>query len=96
MQLVFSQSLRRSGRATWIVSYTPITNVEIRGVSRDNRDRSYEFRHDLSFGGRSTTRRATRPPTSRVGTLRITGTPGFTEAEIRRRLSVNEGDRFDF
>ena len=94
VEVVFSQSLRESGDITWIAIYRPVRNVELRGTTEDDNSRSYAFRHELSFGG-------VAPPTgvvetARVTAVRFTGTPGFGEAELRRAIRLDTGDRFDF
>lgn len=97
--LVVSQNLRESGLFTWIVEYLPRDNVEVRAVVDDEHDRSYEFRHALSFGGRaprSTSEAAPRPEPPRVGAIRFSGDPGFEPAALMDSLRLSPGDRFDF
>ena len=97
LRLIFSQSLNQSGGQTWIVSYAPRRNVEVRVVSDDNGDRSYELRHDLSFGGPSPTAgRSTTARAAQVAAIRFTGDPGVSAAELRGQLKVSAGDPFDF
>ena len=102
LRLIFSQNLRENGALTWIVSYTPLRSVELRWVLRDNKDQSYEFRHDISFGGGpplaaptpSVTKRRTED--QRVRSVRFTGNPGFSKRELLDQIQVSVGDRFDF
>ncbi len=98
LELIFSQSLQETGDFTWIVDYSPIRQADVRFVSRDNQDRSYQFWHDLSFAGPESpgTRAASRRPTERIDTVRIEGRPGFDDAELARQLQLSTGDRFDF
>jgi outer membrane protein assembly complex protein YaeT len=100
VQLVFSQSLRESGAITWIAIYRPLQGIEVRGTTEDDNSRAYSFRQELNFGGGVATRtgRAPRGPNEgvRVSEVRITGTPGFAEAELRDRIRLDVGDRFDF
>ena len=100
VELVFSQALSETGDITWIAIYRPIQNVEVRGVTQDDGSRSYEFRHELSFGGSapdaSSRSMAVERPVERVTAVRIAGTPGLSEAEVLERLRVRVGDRFDF
>ena len=97
LELIFSQSLQRSGDFTWIVDYSPFRRTDVRFVSRDNEDRSYQFWHDLSFGGGApVSRRTSRETVERIGTIQIAGQPGFGEADLRARLRLSSGDRFDF
>jgi outer membrane protein insertion porin family len=97
VQIVASQSLRESGLLTWIVNYAPRPNVEMRLVIDDQTDRSYEFRHALTFGGAQ----ALTTPTAmrvepRVTAVRFSGASSVPEPELRRQVHLVEGDRFDF
>ena len=94
-EVVFSQSLQQSGGLTWIVSYAPKSNLNLRVVNLDNGDRIYDFRHDLTFGRPAN---ATRPaPRLRetVESVRLTGA-GADEGALRSRLKLHQGDRFNF
>ena len=97
IQLVASQSLRESGLLTWIVNYQARPDVELRLVIDDETDRSYEFRHAVAFGG---TRERTTPTAARVEprvtAVRFSGASSTPESELRRRVRLEEGDRFDF
>ena len=96
VEIILSQSLRGGG-LTWIAVYRPIPSLDVRGVSRDDGSRSYETFQSLSFGGAPRGAREGRAaPRPRVAAVRITGTPGFEPDEVRRRLSLDAGDRFDF
>ena len=100
VEVVFSQALSETGDVTWIAIYRPLQNIELRGATQDDGSRSYEFRHELSFGD-SATGGPPRPEAiersvERVTEVRIAGTPGFAEGDIRERLRVKVGDRFDF
>jgi outer membrane protein assembly factor BamA len=100
VEVVLSQNLQDEGRLTWIVSYTPRGNVELRGVSRDDFSRSYEARHNVTFGGSddraSAGRRDAEAPDLRISAVRFSGKHPFPEPELRSRLGLGSGDRFDF
>ena len=100
VEVVFSQALSETGDVTWIAIYRPLQNIEVRGATQDDGSRSYEFRHELSFGDSATggpsRTEAIERSVERVTEVRIAGTPGFAEADIRERLRVGVGDRFDF
>lgn len=103
VELVFSQNLRETGDITWIATYQPLRNFEVRGTTQDDSTRSYEFRHDLDFGGSRGARApavaavsGARPPPSRVAAVTFAGRTGFDERELRRALRHKVGDRFDF
>jgi outer membrane protein assembly complex protein YaeT len=95
VELIFSQSLSESGAISAIISYKPRRNIEIRASSRDNVDRSIAIRHEITFGGGGVSL-GVRPPQPRVSAVQIIGSPGRPEAEIRRELRLEEGDRYDF
>ena len=98
VQVIASQDLVDSGQLTWIVEYLPRTNLELRLVLDDLNDRSYEFRHALSLGGpeRRLTTSTTPRREIRVEAVEFSGDLGIPEAELRDRLSLRTGDRFDF
>jgi outer membrane protein assembly complex protein YaeT len=94
VELVFSQNLADDG-FTWITSYLGPYGLSARVLVFDDQSRSYEFRHEPPIGaGRS--RRPSRPPGPRIAGVRIVGSPGVPEDEIRRQLRLGEGDRFTF
>ena len=100
VQLVVSQNLRETGLLTWIVSYLPVRDIELRGVVDDENDRSYEFRHALSLG---VPRRPVTGPTAaerqrvpEIAVIRFTGEPGFDVDELDELLDLNVREDFDF
>ena len=94
VEVAYSQDLANSG-FTWSTTYSAPFNTTFRALLLDDQNRSYEFRHEPRFGAAAkTTRRPRVRP--RVAAVRITGQPGFPERELRGRLKVTEGDRFDF
>lgn len=97
LQLVFSQSLDQTSGLTWIVSYKVRRNIEARVVSLDNGDRTYDFRHDVSFGGPApiANRSADRARESVVA-IQITGDTVDGTTDLLDRLKLHRGDTFDF
>jgi outer membrane protein assembly factor BamA/autotransporter translocation and assembly factor TamB len=97
VEVTVSQNLRDTGLLTWIVTYAPRRAVEVRTVSRDDRSRSYELRHDLSFGGPPAVRgERAAAPSIRVGDVRLTGNLAVPSTQLTRRLGLRTGQRFDF
>ncbi len=96
VEIVFSQSLRDNNDLTWIAIYRPLRAIELRATTRDNNARAYEFKNELNFGGGREARASAREPAPRVSAVEWTGSPGFDEPTLRDRISLDEGDRFDF
>jgi outer membrane protein assembly factor BamA/autotransporter translocation and assembly factor TamB len=100
LDVTLSQSLDESSAQTWIIDYLPVRRIALRFVSDDDDLRSYEFRHDVTFGTAPAAIRSgdasqeARPP--RVGSIRFAGDLVFPESEVRGQLRLTEGDRFDF
>src|SRR5690606_18431928 len=65
-------------------------------VQLDDDDRSYEVRHDLTFGGGVRPRRRTRTRRDLVQSLELEVRGGVSEADVRRQLRIEQGDRVDF
>ena len=93
VELVYSQNLADSG-FTWVTNYTGPHGLSARLLILDDNSRSYEFRHEPIGAGRRP--RRSRQPGPRIVAVSVTGTPGFTEKEVRRHLGLTEGDRFTF
>jgi outer membrane protein assembly factor BamA len=97
VEVTLSQNLRDTGLLTWVVAYTPVRPLEVRAISRDDRNRSYELRHDVSLGGPAEPRIArTSSRAGRIAAVRITGDSVLPVADVERVLALGTGDRFDF
>ena len=97
LEILVSQSLRESGEITYVAAYEPFPHFEFRFAQLDNRDRSYEFRNDLSFGGGGgAVDYNRRRPTEVVRDVYVAVFGGLTEEEIRKLLRITEGRHFDF
>ena len=97
LEVIVSQNLRDSGQITWIVGWQPVPRFELRFVQLDDLDRSYEIRHDVSFGGGTASARApcaASPENVRDVYVAIFG--DVTEEEVRTKLRITEGRKFDF
>ena len=100
VDVTLSQSLVESNEQTWIVDYLPVRRIALRFVQDDQELRSYEFRHDVTFGNApnavrsgDASREVEQP---RVSAVRVMGNLRFPEMQVRSVLRLNEGDRFDF
>ena len=65
VEFTVSQNLRENGKATFIVSYFPRRNVELRALSRDSGTVSLGIRHQVTFGGGESKPPSERRPSSR-------------------------------
>jgi outer membrane protein assembly complex protein YaeT len=95
-EVILSRNLAASGEFTWVASFFPRRNIELRMLSLDDRSQHYEVRHDLSFGGPPAVASAGRTPPERVASVTFTGNPGFTEQELLGQIKLAAGNRFDF
>ena len=100
VDVTLSQSLVESNAQTWIVDYLPVRRIALRFVQDDQELRSYEFRHDVTFGNApnavrsgDASREVKQP---HVSAVRVMGDLHFPEPQVRGVLRLNEGDRFDF
>jgi outer membrane protein assembly complex protein YaeT len=98
VELIMSQSLRDTGDITWIATYRPLRRLEFRAATDDESRETYEFRHELHFGGdpAAATDAAERPPGRRVSAIHIEGEPGVPNADLLTALRLGVGDRFDY
>ncbi len=97
--LIFSDNLE-DGTVTWVIVWKPSPNHEFRASSVEDGSRALEYRRTRLFGPGSAgamagERRSTSSQATRVTAVEITGTPGFSEAEIHDRLELDAGDAFD-
>lgn len=99
VDVTFSQNLRDSNAQTWIVDYLPTRQLDLRLVSDDDDLRSYQFRHDVSFGDDRERRVSTEPESRREPRVTHIATSGnlvLPEQRARSVLRLSVGDRFDF
>lgn len=98
VEFTVSQNLRESGRATFLVSYFPIGNFELRAVSRDDSSFGFGFRHQVVFGGADTSSAVVVPRTE-VQVARV-GFEGdlapLTERELGEMTRIRAGEPFSF
>lgn len=95
VEVILSQDLRQSGGLSAVVSYKPFLGVELRATSRDNTDRAYTIRHELTFGGGARVS-ANRRSFPAVATVEFEGAAPGDEPALRDQLRLSPGKRFDF
>lgn len=97
VEFTVSQNLAQSGKATFIVSYFPITNLELRAISRDDSSFGVGLRHQITLGGRTVARDVVERPAVPVTAVRFEGELSpLREDELRGRLRLRQGERFDY
>jgi outer membrane protein insertion porin family len=98
--LIYSDNLE-DGSVTWVLVWKPRSVNEIRASSVEDGTRTLEFRRSIVFGPgtpsgtRPGRRAAAAQPRTIVDTVRITGTPGFSDAALSGTIELSAGDRFD-
>jgi outer membrane protein assembly factor BamA len=94
VELAYSQDLADNGFVMSTTYFAP-AGISFRALLLDNENRSYEFRHEPRIGARRRSRPAPRREAIVKG-VGFSGSPGFTENELRDQLRLSAGDRFDF
>jgi outer membrane protein assembly factor BamA/autotransporter translocation and assembly factor TamB len=97
VEFTLSQNLAENGKTTFLVSYYPLANLELRAISRDDGTQGVGVRHQITFGGDPAARAAPPREELKVAEVRPEGNLSpFTEAEIREELKVKPGDTLNF
>jgi outer membrane protein insertion porin family len=96
VEVTISQNLRESGKTTFVISFLPRHNVEVRALSRDNATVSLGIRHQVTLGPGSATRPIERRVRPTVSEIRFEGVEPALEQEVRTQLKLGSGDDFDF
>lgn len=96
VEFTVSQNLRENGKATFIISYFPYRNVELRALSRDSGAVSVGIRHQIAFGGGTS-----KPPSERrvrptISAITVTGVEPPLTAVVQGQIKLETGDEFDF
>ena len=96
VEFTVSQDLRETGKATFVVSYFPRRNVELRALSRDSGTASVGIRHQVTFGGGTS-----KPPSERrvrpiISGITFTGVDQAIASAARAQIKIDEGDDYDF
>ena len=96
VEFTVSQNLRENGKATFIISYFPKRNIELRALSRDTGTLSIGIRHQVTFGGGQS-----KPPSERrvrpaITAITVTGVDELTAQSARAEMKTDVGDEFDF
>jgi outer membrane protein assembly factor BamA len=96
VEFTVSQNLREDGKATFVISYFPTRNIELRALSRDRGTLSIGVRHQVTFGAgysRAPSERRVRP---RIAAITFSGVDPAVAAAARGEIKIEEGDEFDF
>jgi outer membrane protein assembly factor BamA/autotransporter translocation and assembly factor TamB len=96
VEVTVSQNLRESGKTTVVLSVFPVSNFEIRTLSRDNATLVFGLRHRVTIGGgRAALTERPKPPVISAVTV-SSDDPAVKAATTRKQLRLKAGDRFDF
>jgi outer membrane protein assembly factor BamA len=96
VEFTVSQNLRENGKATFVISYFPRRNVELRAISRDSGELALGVRHQVTFG-----RGVSRPPSERrvrpiISAITFADVDPSIEATARQVIDLSPGDDYDF
>jgi len=96
LEFTVSQNLRENGKATFIVSYFPKRNVELRALSRDDGTVSLGVRHQVTFGGGQSKPPSERRVRPKITAITVTGVDQAVAVAAQADIKVKVGDDFDF
>jgi outer membrane protein assembly factor BamA/autotransporter translocation and assembly factor TamB len=96
VEFTVSQNLRENGKATFVVSYFPRRNVEVRALSRDSGTVSVGIRHQVTFGGGQSQPPSERRVRPEVSAITFSGVDQAVASAARAEIKLEEGDEFDF
>ena len=94
VELAYSQDLAQNGFTT-STSYFAPAGLSLRALLLDDQSRCVRVPSRAALR-RSAPAAAADGATPTIAAVRFGGTPGFSERELRGRLRLTEGDRFDF
>lgn len=96
VEFTVSQNLRESGKATFVISYFPRRNVELRALSRDSGTVSVGVRHQITFGSGTRVPPSERRVRPTISSINVTGVEAAAAATVESHIKLDIGDEFDF
>ena len=96
VRLIYSTDLVDGSDQIWVTEYDVTRQFVSRAVRQSDASYRFDFRHDLRFGGAPEPRRSERRARPRIASVSIEGDTVIGEAEVRERLGLDPGDRYDF
>lgn len=97
VEFTASQNLAQNGKTTFIVSYYPLRNLELRLVSRDDGTQGAGIRHQITFGADRPATVAAPRTILTVKDVRLEGTIAPLSPEVlRKELRVKAGATFNY
>ncbi|HYE88336.1 MAG TPA: translocation/assembly module TamB domain-containing protein, partial [Vicinamibacterales bacterium] len=96
VEFTVSQNLRENGKATFVISYFPRRNIELRALSRDRGTVSLGVRHQITFGNGTSTPPSERRVRPLVTAITVSGVAPPMAAAVRELINLEVEDEFDF
>jgi len=97
LNLVYSMNLTDSGDQIFVTEYDVTKRFNARGVKQSDNTYRFDFRHDIRWGLQAEDDRARRQgPKIQIAALEFEGEPKLSEEELRDRIGLEVGDRYDF
>jgi outer membrane protein assembly complex protein YaeT len=95
LNLVYSMDLINSSDQIYVAEYDITRRFSTRAVRQSDGSYRLDFRHDLRFGGIPEPK-AVHPENRIVQNISILGNTYFTDLQIKNKLGVKEGKKYDF
>ncbi|NIM17802.1 MAG: outer membrane protein assembly factor BamA [Candidatus Aminicenantes bacterium] len=103
LELTLSQDLKQAQNRSWILDYTPFTNVTIQGIKQDNEQYSAALMHDIRFrlgsagsGDRPKATKKSPPKPVKVGDIQFNGDIGIPGSTLHSTLKLRKGRTFNY
>ena len=97
LDLIYSMNLTDSGDQIFVTEYDVTKRFSARGVKQSDNSYRFDFRHDIRWGLKAEDdRRRREGPTIRIAKLEFDGEARLSEEELRDRVGLKPGDRYNF
>lgn len=97
LNLIYSMNLTDSSDQIFVTEYDVTRRFNARGVKQSDNSYRFDFRHDVRWGLKAEDDRKRREgPKIEIASLEFEGETKLPEEELRDRVGLETGDRYDF
>jgi outer membrane protein assembly complex protein YaeT len=106
LEVIFSQSLRRSQDRTWIVNWDPLRELNLQATRQDDNAYSLAVNHRIRFGlkgaeqtplnSKDKTKSKSAAAPAKISEITISGNPRVPGQVIKKKLKLKTGKPFQF